>query len=137
VQGLIGLVLKRGESEMAKSILIVDDAISMRGLLSMTLNNLGYNVVEANDGEDAMIKLSSSNKIDLIITDLNMPKMDGIELIKKLKLDPRYKFIPVIMLTTEGQESKKEEGRAAGAKAWVVKPFKPDVLHGVVKKIIG
>jgi len=122
---------------MVKSILIVDDAISMRGLLSMTLSNIGYNVVEANDGKDALIKLSSSGKVDLIISDLNMPNMDGIQLIKALKLEPKYKFIPVVMLTTEGQESKKEEGRAAGAKAWIVKPFKPDVLHGVVKKIIG
>jgi len=122
---------------VGKTILIVDDAISMRGLLSMTLSNIGYNVVEANDGKDALIKLSSAGKVDLIISDLNMPNMDGIELIKALKLEPKYKFIPVVMLTTEGQESKKEEGRAAGAKAWIVKPFKPDVLHGVVKKIIG
>jgi len=122
---------------VGKTILIVDDEISMRGLLSMTLSNIGYNVVEANDGKDALIKLSSAGKVDLIISDLNMPNMDGIELIKALKLEPKYKFIPVVMLTTEGQESKKEEGRAAGAKAWIVKPFKPDVLHGVVKKIIG
>ena len=122
---------------MGKKILIVDDAASMRGLVAMTLKKSGYEVVEASDGKDALTKLSSVGKVDLIITDLNMPNMDGIELIKTLKADIKYKFIPVIMLTTESQEAKKEEGRKAGAKAWIVKPFKPDVLVSVVKKIIG
>ena len=122
---------------MGKKILIVDDAASMRGLVAMTLKKSGYEVVEASDGKDALTKLSSVGKVDLIITDLNMPNMDGIELIKTLKTDMKYRFIPVIMLTTESQEAKKEEGRKAGAKAWIVKPFKPDVLVNVVKKIIG
>ena len=122
---------------MGKKILIVDDAASMRGLVAMTLKKSGYEVVEASDGKDALTKLSSVGKVDLIITDLNMPNMDGIELIKTLKADMKYRFIPVIMLTTESQEAKKEEGRKAGAKAWIVKPFKPDVLVNVVKKIIG
>ncbi len=122
---------------MGKKILIVDDAASMRGLVAMTLKKSGYEVVEASDGKDALTKLSSVGKVDLIITDLNMPNMDGIELIKTLKADIKYRFIPVIMLTTESQEAKKEEGRKAGAKAWIVKPFKPDVLVSVVKKIIG
>jgi len=122
---------------MGKKILIVDDAASMRGLVAMTLKKNGYEVVEASDGKDALTKLSSVGKVDLIITDLNMPNMDGIELIKTLKADAKYRFIPVIMLTTESQEAKKEEGRKAGAKAWIVKPFKPDVLVNVVKKIIG
>jgi len=122
---------------MGKKILIVDDAASMRGLVAMTLKKSGYEVVEASDGKDALTKLSSVGKVDLIITDLNMPNMDGIELIKTLKADAKYRFIPVIMLTTESQEAKKEEGRKAGAKAWIVKPFKPDVLVSVVKKIIG
>jgi len=122
---------------MGKKILIVDDAASMRGLVAMTLKKSGYEVVEASDGKDALTKLSSVGKVDLIITDLNMPNMDGIELIKTLKTDMKYRFIPVIMLTTESQEAKKEEGRKAGAKAWIVKPFKPDVLVSVVKKIIG
>ncbi|MBO8143673.1 MAG: response regulator [Thermodesulfobacterium sp.] len=122
---------------MGKKILIVDDAASMRGLVAMTLKKSGYEVVEASDGKDALTKLSSVGKVDLIITDLNMPNMDGIELIKTLKADMKYRFIPVIMLTTESQEAKKEEGRKAGAKAWIVKPFKPDVLVSVVKKIIG
>ena len=122
---------------MGKKILIVDDAASMRGLVTMTLKKSGYEVVEASDGKDALTKLSSVGKVDLIITDLNMPNMDGIELIKTLKTDMKYRFIPVIMLTTESQEAKKEEGRKAGAKAWIVKPFKPDVLVSVVKKIIG
>lgn len=122
---------------MGKKILIVDDAASMRGLVAMTLKKSGYEVIEASDGKDALTKLSSVGKVDLIITDLNMPNMDGIELIKTLKADMKYRFIPVIMLTTESQEAKKEEGRKAGAKAWIVKPFKPDVLVNVVKKIIG
>lgn len=122
---------------MSKTILIVDDALSMRGLVSMTLKNSGYNVIEASDGKDALNKLASAGKVDLIVSDLNMPNMDGIALIKALKNDPKYKFIPVVMLTTEGQDAKKEEGRLAGAKAWIVKPFKPDVLLSTIKKIIG
>ncbi|MCX8069058.1 MAG: response regulator [Thermodesulfovibrionales bacterium] len=122
---------------MSKTILIVDDALSMRGLVSMTLKSNGYTVVEANDGKDALAKLASAGKVDLIISDLNMPNMDGIALIKALKNDPKHKFTPVVMLTTEGQDAKKEEGRAAGAKAWIVKPFKPDVLLATIKKIIG
>jgi two-component system chemotaxis response regulator CheY len=122
---------------MGKKILIVDDAASMRGLVAMTLKKNGYEVIEASDGKDALQKLSSAGKVDLVITDLNMPNMDGIELIKNLKANAKYRFIPVVMLTTESQEAKKEEGRRAGAKAWIVKPFKPDTLVAVVKKIIG
>ena len=123
---------------MPKSIMIVDDAQSMRGLVAMTLRNNGYEVIEAQDGADAIKKIEKDGlKLDLVITDLNMPNMDGIELIKRLKDHARYRFVPIVMLTTESQEAKKEEGRLAGAKAWVVKPFKPDVLVGVVKKIIG
>jgi len=121
---------------MAKTILIADDAASMRGLISMTLRSKGYEVIEAEDGEVALTKLNCI-KADLIVSDLNMPNMDGIELVKTVKADPKYKFIPIVMLTTESQAEKKEEGRQAGAKAWIVKPFKPDVLVDVVKKIIG
>jgi two-component system chemotaxis response regulator CheY len=122
---------------MTKTIMIVDDSASMRGLISMTLKNNGYEVIEASDGKEAVKRLSSAGKVDLIITDLNMPNMDGIQFIKTVKGDSKYRFIPVVMLTTESQDTKKEEGRLAGAKAWIVKPFKPEVLVGVVKKIIG
>jgi len=121
---------------MGKSILIVDDAASMRGLVAMTLRNAGYEVIEASDGRDALNKLKSC-RVNLIVTDLNMPNMDGITFIKTVKSMPTYKLIPIIMLTTESQEEKKLEGQKAGAKAWIVKPFKPDTLVNVVKKIIG
>ena len=121
---------------MAKNILVVDDAVSMRGLVSMALRNNGYQVVEASDGKDALNKLSE-HKVDMIVTDLNMPNMDGITLIREVKAIGKHKFTPIVMLTTESQESKKAEGQQAGAKAWILKPFKPDVLVGVVKKIIG
>lgn len=122
---------------MPKSILIVDDAASMRGLVAITLKTAGYEVVEAADGQDALGKLSGAARFDLILTDLNMPNLDGIGLIKAVKAMAKHKFLPIVMLTTESEEGKKQEGRQAGAKAWVVKPFKPDVLLSVVKKIIG
>ncbi len=121
---------------MGKRILVVDDAVSMRGLVSITLKKSGYDVIEASDGKDALSKLKGT-QVNLIITDLNMPNMDGISLIKSVKAMPGYKFVPIVMLTTESQESKKREGQMAGAKAWIVKPFKPDSLLTVVKKIIG
>lgn len=121
---------------MAKRLLIVDDAISMRGLISMTLKKEGYEVVEAEDGVAALAK-AKGGKFDLVISDLNMPNMDGISLIKALKADPGHRFTPIVMLTTENADSKKNEGRVAGAKAWIVKPFKPETLVAVVKKIIG
>jgi len=122
---------------MPKTILIVDDAISMRGLVAMTLRGAGYEVVEASDGNDALGKLSGAVRFDMILTDLNMPNLDGIGLIKAVKAMPKCKFLPIVMLTTESQEDKKQQGRQAGAKAWVVKPFKPETLLTVVKKIIG
>lgn len=121
---------------MGKRILVVDDAVSMRGLVSITLKKSGYDVIEASDGKDALNKLNGT-QVNLIITDLNMPNMDGIALIKSVKAMPGHKFVPIVMLTTESQESKKREGQMAGAKAWIVKPFKPDSLLTVVKKIIG
>jgi len=121
---------------MAKTILIVDDARSMRGLVAMTLKSAGYDVVEACDGQEAVEKIGGQ-KINMVISDLNMPRMDGIALIKALKADPRYKFLPVVMLTTESEEEKKREGQMAGAKAWIVKPFKPETVVKVVQKIIG
>jgi two-component system chemotaxis response regulator CheY len=121
---------------MVKTILIVDDAVSIRGLASMTLENSGYRVIEAHDGKDALEKLSRE-KVNMIITDLNMPNMDGIEFINHLKANSQYKFIPVVVLTKETEPGKKQQAQAAGAKAWIPKPFKPKTILGVVKKIIG
>lgn len=120
---------------MEKTVLIVDDSATMRQLISMTLKNAGYKVIEANDGADALTKLNGP-KINLMISDVNMPVMDGITLIKKVKELPSYRFMPIIMLTTEAGDSKKSEGKAAGAKAWIVKPFQPDVLLSAVKTLI-
>ena len=120
---------------MAQSILIVDDSASMRQLISFSLNSAGYAVTAAVHGRDALEKIDGS-KFGMVITDLNMPEMDGRELIKQLRSKPGYKFIPVVMLTTESQESKKLEGRSAGATGWIVKPFTPDQLLGVVSRLV-
>jgi two-component system chemotaxis response regulator CheY len=120
---------------MGKTIMIVDDSASLRQVVGIALKGAGYEVLEGRDGADALSKLSGQ-KIHLIISDVNMPNMDGISFVKALKLLPNYKFTPVIMLTTESQEEKKREGQAAGAKAWVVKPFKPEQLLGAVQKLV-
>jgi len=120
---------------MPANILIVDDSASMRQLVAFTLQDAGFNVTQAVDGVDALTK-SAPNKADIVITDLNMPNMDGIELIRQLRAKSEYKFTPIIMLTTESQDAKKQEGRQAGASGWIVKPFTPDQLVGVVKKFI-
>lgn len=119
---------------MAKRIMTVDDSSSVRQMVGFTLKDAGYEVVEAVDGRDALSKLSG--KLDMIITDLNMPNMDGIELIRQVRGLPEYKFVPIIMLTTESQAGKKQEGKEAGATGWIVKPFKPDQLLAVVKKVV-
>lgn len=119
---------------MAKKILAVDDSRTMREMVSFTLKGAGYEVMEAEDGKAALVALNGG-KIDAIITDLNMPNMNGFELIRSLRADPTYKFTPILMLTTEGDGSKKEEGKAAGATGWIVKPFNPDKLVEVVKKV--
>lgn len=119
---------------MAKTIMSVDDSASMRQMVKLTLSSAGYHVVEAVDGADAVKKLGGQ-KIDLFITDLNMPNMDGIEFIKQVRGNVQYKFTPVLLLTTESQPEKKAEGKAAGATGWIVKPFQPDQLLGVVKKV--
>ena len=121
---------------MAQTILIVDDSASMRQLLAYVLKGEGFDVIEGSDGEEALGKLTGQ-PIDLIISDVNMPKMDGISFVKRVKQQPRYQNVPVIMLTTESAEQKKYEGRDAGAKAWVVKPFTPDGLLGAVRKLIA
>jgi two-component system chemotaxis response regulator CheY len=120
---------------MAGSILIVDDSSSMRQLVSFTLKDAGYAVVEAADGKDALAKAAGA-KIDMVITDLNMPEMDGLELIRRLKDIAAFKFTPIVMLTTESQESKKQEGKKVGASGWIVKPFTPEQLVKIVKKFL-
>lgn len=121
---------------MPGTIMTVDDSASMRQMIKFTLEKSGYDVLDAVDGEDALKKLQGQ-KVHLVVTDLNMPNLDGIGLIKRLKEKPEYKFVPVLMLTTESQDSMKKEGRAAGAAGWIVKPFKPEQLIGVVKKLLG
>jgi len=120
---------------MAKTIMIVDDSASLRQVVGIALKGAGYNVVEGSDGKDALSKLTGQ-KIHLVISDVNMPNMDGITFVKNLKQLPSYKFTPVIMLTTESEEGKKKQGQEAGAKAWVVKPFKPEILLGAVEKLV-
>jgi two-component system chemotaxis response regulator CheY len=120
---------------MAKTIMVVDDSASLRQVVGIALKGAGYEVLEGCDGEDALAKLNGQ-KIHLIVSDVNMPRMDGISFVSAVKQMPNYKFTPVIMLTTESQEAKKREGQAAGAKAWVVKPFKPDVLLNAVQKLV-
>ena len=120
---------------MSKTILIVDDSASIRQVVSITLKGAGYDVIEGCDGKDALSKLDG-RKIHLIVSDVNMPNMDGITFVKEVKKLANYKFTPIIMLTTESQESKKAEGQAAGAKAWVVKPFQPAQMLAAVSKLI-
>ena len=121
---------------MAKTILIVDDSSSLRTVVKMSLVRAGYEVLEAGDGKEALSVLDKAGKVNLIVSDVNMPNMDGITFVTQLKQSPRHKFTPVIMLTTEGQDAKKEQGRAAGAKAWIVKPFNPPQLLDAVSKLI-
>jgi two-component system chemotaxis response regulator CheY len=120
---------------MSKTIMVVDDSASLRQVVGIALRGAGYEVIEGADGKDALSKLTGQ-KVHLIISDVNMPNMDGISFVKALKQLPAYKFTPVIMLTTESQEAKKAEGQAAGAKAWVVKPFSPEVMLNAVQKLI-
>ncbi len=121
---------------MSKTIMTVDDSTSVRQMVSFTLKEAGYDVVEASDGKDALSKIANTG-LNMVVTDLNMPNMDGIELIKNIRSNAKFKFIPIIMLTTESQDSKKLEGKAAGATGWIVKPFKPDQLLAVIKKVMG
>ena len=120
---------------MAKTILIVDDSTTLRQVVSIALKGVGYDVIEASDGKDALEKLTGQ-KVHLIISDVNMPNMDGITFVSEMKKLPAYKFTPVIMLTTEAGEDKKTAGQAAGAKAWVIKPFKPEQMLDAVSKLI-
>lgn len=120
---------------MAKTIMIVDDSDTMRSVVAGVLKGAGYDVIEGRDGKDALGKLTGQ-KVHLMISDVNMPNMDGFEFVSEVKKLPAYRFTPVIMLTTEIAESKKEKGRAVGAKAWVVKPFQPEQMLAAVEKLI-
>lgn len=119
---------------MSKSIMVVDDSGSFRTVVKLALQKAGYEVVEAVDGKDAITKLDG-RKLNLIVCDVNMPNMDGLSFLRHLKATPSYKFTPVIMLTTESQEAKKAEGRAAGARAWITKPFQPAQLVDAVNRL--
>ena len=113
-----------------------DDSASVRQMVTFTLKQQGYEVIEAVDGQEALQKLSGK-KVDMLLADLNMPKLDGIGLIKGVRASSLNKFIPIIMLTTESNDTKKSEGKTAGATGWIVKPFKPEQLLAVVKKVLG
>ncbi|MAZ88240.1 MAG: response regulator [Cellvibrionaceae bacterium] len=119
---------------MAK-ILAVDDSASMRQMVSFTLKGAGHDVVEACDGVEAL-KLAKGGAVDLVISDVNMPNMDGIALIAELRKLPSYKFVPILMLTTESSTGKKMQGKSAGATGWIVKPFNPDQLLATIKKVL-
>lgn len=121
---------------MPKTILTVDDSASIRQMVSFTLKGAGYAVTEAVDGQDGLDK-ARAGQFDLIFTDQNMPRMDGISLIKALRGLPQYRTAPILMLTTESGDAMKSQGRAAGATGWLVKPFDPQKLLEVVRKVIG
>lgn len=117
------------------NILVVDDSTTMRQMVNFTLTGAGHKVVEAADGEEAL-KVAEGGRFDLVITDINMPKMDGIALIKALRSRSDFKFVPILTLTTEAQNEKKQEGKAAGATGWIVKPFNPESLLSVLSKVL-
>ncbi len=119
---------------MAKVVLTVDDSTSVRQMVRFTLEEAGYEVMEAVDGQDALAKLTVP--VHLVITDLNMPNLDGISLIRGIRGNPAYLGVPILMLTTESQEHRKQEGKAAGATGWIVKPFKPEQLLAVLRKVL-
>ncbi len=120
---------------MGKNILVVDDSGSVRNVVGIALRSAGYEVIEACDGVDALNKLDG-RKVHLVISDVNMPNMDGLTLLRNVKAHPTYKFTPVMMLTTEAGEDKKNVGRTEGAKAWMVKPFKPEQIVAAVQKLV-
>ncbi|MDH5668219.1 MAG: response regulator [Nitrospira sp.] len=121
---------------MSKTALVVDDSPTMRQMVTFTLTSAGFTVVEAENGKDAVNKISGVPKMDLVVTDLNMPEMDGIALIKELRKLATFKFTPILMLTTESAVETKLEGKEAGATGWIVKPFNPEVLMKVIAKVL-
>jgi two-component system chemotaxis response regulator CheY len=123
------------EQVMAKLIMIVDDSASLRQVVGIALKGAGYRVLEACDGRDALSKLTGE-KVHLIVSDVNMPNMDGISMVREIKKLPDYRFTPIMMLTTESDMSKKTAGKEAGAKAWLVKPFQPPMLLDAVSKLV-
>lgn len=122
---------------MAKTILAVDDSTSIRQMVAFTLKSAGYNVIEAADGQEGLDKASAASDLSLILTDQNMPRMDGLTLTKALREMPQFATTPILMLTTESSDEMKSQGKAAGATGWLVKPFDPHKLLEVVKKVIG
>ncbi|MCS6318885.1 MAG: response regulator [Nitrospira sp.] len=121
---------------MAKTVLVVDDSPTMRQMVAFTLTSAGYQVVEAGNGKEAVGKVNGGAKPDLVVTDLNMPEMDGITLIKEIRKMPALKFTPILMLTTEASDDQKKAGQAAGATGWIVKPFNPEQMMAVIKKVL-
>jgi len=121
---------------MSKRILMVEDSPSVRQMMSFTLRGAGYEVVEAHNGCEALEKFHEQ-PVDMVVTDLNMPHMDGKTLIRNLREDPKNRFMPIVMLTTESDENKRREVRDAGASAWIKKPFKPDQLLNVVRMVLA
>ena len=121
---------------MGKTVLVVDDSSTMRQMVTYTLTNAGYQVVEAGNGKEAVGKLTGGVKPDLVVTDLNMPEMDGITLIKEIRKMAALKFTPILMLTTESADDKKKDGQAAGATGWIVKPFNPEQMLKVIQKVL-
>ncbi len=120
---------------MGKTVLVVDDSTSMRQMVAFTLKGAGFSVIEGGNGEEGLKKLDGQ-KVDLVISDLNMPVMNGFDLIRHIRAKAQYKFTPILMLTTESQDAKKTEGKAAGATGWIVKPFDPKQLLQVVAKVL-
>ncbi len=120
---------------MSKTALVVDDSTSMRQMVAFTLQSAGFTTLEGANGVEAL-SVSANTAVDLVVTDLNMPEMDGITLVKELRKRPTFKFTPILLLTTESQDSKKQEGKAAGATGWMVKPFNPEQLLATVKKVV-
>lgn len=121
---------------MAK-ILVVDDSASMRQMVSFTLSEDGHEIVEATNGKDGLAKLQGNSDVKLIISDIHMPEMNGIEFVKAVRENSKYKFVPIIILTTESESGMQEEGRKAGASAWIVKPFTADDLKSTVDRVAG
>ena len=120
---------------MAKTALVVDDSSSMRQMVSFTLRQAGFEIVEGVNGRDALGRAEGKH-LDLVVTDLNMPELDGIGLIRQLRGKAEFRFTPILMLTTESQDSKKQEGKSAGATGWIVKPFQPEKLISVIHRVV-
>lgn len=120
---------------MAKTVLVVDDSVSMRQMVAFTMKEAGFDVIEGGNGQEALSNVVGK-AVNLVITDLNMPLMDGLTLIRQLRGKPEFKFTPILMLTTESQQEKKLEGKAAGATGWIIKPFNPDQLLQIVQKVL-